>query len=151
MTMGYFAVTRNAGPGWSDGKGAFEQLKAGEHASFMKKLAEEGFLMFAGPLAGSEADRIRILLMVSAETEAEVRDWLADDPWARSQQLGPTALSRGSRSSGWSGSEGLDLDAAWPSWMCALELDPACPSWTCRYGSARGCLAQYSLPGMGRL
>lgn len=29
--MSYFAVTRNAGPAWTDGKSAFEQPGAGDH------------------------------------------------------------------------------------------------------------------------
>ena len=85
--MGYFAVTREAGPGWSDGTGAFEQPEASDHSSFMNKLAEEGFLLLAGPLAGREAHQIRVLLMATADTEAEVRDRLGDDPWAQSQRL----------------------------------------------------------------
>jgi hypothetical protein len=92
MRMGYFAVIRDAGPGWRDGTGAFEQPDAGEHASFMNKLAEEGFLLFAGPLAGSETDRVRVFLMTSADTEAEVHDELADDPWSRSLQLVTTTI-----------------------------------------------------------
>jgi uncharacterized protein YciI len=92
MTMGYFAVTRDAGPGWTDGRGAFEQPGAGDHASFMNELAKEGFLLFAGPLAGSEAGRIRVLLMASAEGEAEVHGRLADDPWVRSQRLVTTSV-----------------------------------------------------------
>jgi uncharacterized protein YciI len=92
MTMGYFAVTRDAGPGWTDGRGAFDQPEAGDHASFMNKLAKEGFLLVAGPLAGSEAGRIRVLLMASAEAEGEVHDRLADDPWARSQRLVTTSV-----------------------------------------------------------
>jgi hypothetical protein len=92
MRMGYFAVTRNAGPGWRSGTGAFEQPDAGEHASFMNKLAREGFLLFAGPLDGSEADRIRVFLLARADAEAEVHDRLADDPWTRSLQLVTTSI-----------------------------------------------------------
>jgi uncharacterized protein YciI len=92
MTMGYFVVTRDAGPGWTDGCGAFEQPGAGEHASFMNVLAKEGFLLLAGPLAGSEADRIRVLLFARAETEAEIHDRLADDPWVPSQRLVTTSV-----------------------------------------------------------
>jgi hypothetical protein len=52
--MSYYAVTRNAGPAWADGKGAFEQPGAGDHAAFMNTLAEQGLVLFAGPLARSE-------------------------------------------------------------------------------------------------
>ena len=30
--MSYFAVTREAGPGWTDGMGAFEQPGVNDHA-----------------------------------------------------------------------------------------------------------------------
>jgi len=85
--MGYYAVTRDAGPGWTDGTGAFEQPGASDHAIFMNGLAEEGFLLLAGPLAGSEAGRIRVLLVASAESQAEIHDRLAVDPWVKSQRL----------------------------------------------------------------
>jgi uncharacterized protein YciI len=90
--MGYFAVTREAGPGWTDGTGAFEQPEAGDHAAFMNALVRQGFLLLAGPLAGSEAGRLRVLLMASAPTEAAVRDRLAADPWARSTRLLTTSV-----------------------------------------------------------
>jgi len=50
--MSLFAVTREAGPGWTDGKGAFEQPAMNDHASYMNALAEEGIVVFAGALAG---------------------------------------------------------------------------------------------------
>jgi hypothetical protein len=36
--MSLFAVTREAGPGWTDGKGAFEQAAVNDHAAFMNCL-----------------------------------------------------------------------------------------------------------------
>jgi NADPH:quinone reductase-like Zn-dependent oxidoreductase len=47
----------------------------------------EGLVLFAGPLAGSEQRRLRVLLIIDAEDEAEIERRLADDPWLRSQQL----------------------------------------------------------------
>ena len=81
--MSYFAIIRDAGPGWTEGKGAFEQPGADEHASFMNALADEGIVLFAGPLAGSEHGRIRALLIVNADNEAVIHDRLAADPWAQ--------------------------------------------------------------------
>ena len=78
--MSLFAVTRVAGPSWTDGKGAFEQPAVNDHAAFMNNLADEGFVLFAGPLAGSERDRIRVLLIAEAESETDIRRRLADDP-----------------------------------------------------------------------
>jgi uncharacterized protein YciI len=85
--MSYFAVIREAGPAWVDGKGAFDQPGASEHGAFMKTLADEGFILFAGPVAGSELGRIRVLLIASADSEAEIHRRLADDPWARANRL----------------------------------------------------------------
>ena len=43
--MSLFAVTREAGPGWTDGKGAFEQPAVNDHAAFMNRLADQGFVL----------------------------------------------------------------------------------------------------------
>ena len=85
--MSYFAVIRNAGPAWTDETGAFEQPDADIHATFMNALADEGFVLFAGPLAGTEHGRIRVLLVVKADSEAAILDRLAADPWAQAQRL----------------------------------------------------------------
>jgi len=85
--MSYFAVTREAGPGWKDGNGILEQPGVGDHAAFMNELADEGFVLFAGPLAGTEHGRLRALLIIDAHSEADIHDRLAKDPWTRSKQL----------------------------------------------------------------
>ena len=90
--MSLFAVTREAGPGWTRGKGAFEQPAVNDHAAFMNDLANEGVLLFAGPLAGSEHDRIRVLLIADAESETVINQRLADDPWVLTQQLVTTSV-----------------------------------------------------------
>ena len=90
--MSLFAVTREAGPSWTDGQGAFEQPAVNEHAAFMNSLADEGFVLFAGPLAGSEHDRIRVLLIAEAASETDIHRRLADDPWARTQRVVTTSV-----------------------------------------------------------
>ena len=85
--MSHFAVLREAGPEWTDGKGAFEQLSVEDHTAFMNALANEGFVLSAGPLSGTEQGRIRVLLIVDAADEGEIQRRLADDPWALSQRL----------------------------------------------------------------
>jgi uncharacterized protein YciI len=82
-----FAVTRAAGPAWTDGHGISEQPAVSEHAAFMNALAEQEFVLFGGPLAGSEHGRVRVLLIVDAESEAEIHRRLADDPWVPTGQL----------------------------------------------------------------
>ena len=85
--MSYFAVTRTAGPAWADGKGTFEQPDVNDHATFMNTLAEQGSVLFAGPLAGTEHGRIRVLLIMDVTDEAEVHRLLADDPWALAELI----------------------------------------------------------------
>lgn len=85
--MPRFVVQREAGPGWSPGRGALEQPGVAQHSAFMNDLAEAGFLLLAGPLAGSEEDRIRALLVVDAADEADIHARLADDPWAGTETL----------------------------------------------------------------
>jgi uncharacterized protein YciI len=90
--MSLYAVTREAGPIWTAGKGAFEQPAVDDHAAFMSALASDGFVLFAGPLAGSEHDRIRVLLIAEAATESDVHRRLADDPWARARRIVTTSV-----------------------------------------------------------
>lgn len=90
--MSLFAVQREAGPAWVDGKGAFDQPGVADHAAFMNVLADEGLVRFAGPLAGSEAGRIRVLLIAEADSAAVVADRLADDPWEQSKFVATTAI-----------------------------------------------------------
>lgn len=90
--MSLFAVAREAGRSWTDGQGAFEQRGVDDHVAFMSRLADQGLVLFAGPLAGSEIGRIRILLIAEAANEADIRHHLSDDPWEASQQLVTTSI-----------------------------------------------------------
>jgi uncharacterized protein YciI len=84
--VSYFAVIREAGPAWAAG-GIFEQPAASDHAAFMNALADEAFVLFGGPLAGSEHGRVRVLLVVDSDSKAEIHRRLADDPWTLTDQL----------------------------------------------------------------
>jgi uncharacterized protein YciI len=85
--MSYFAVIREAGPTWIDGQGAFGQPGVNDHAAFMNALADEGLVLLAGPLDGSEQGRIRVLLIGNALSDDEIGRRLADDPWERAQRI----------------------------------------------------------------
>ena len=89
--MSYFTVFREAGATWRDG-GIASQPAIDEHAAFMNTLADEGLVVFAGPLAGTEAGLLHALLIINASDEAEIRRRLADDPWSISQQLKITSI-----------------------------------------------------------
>jgi uncharacterized protein YciI len=58
-----------------------------EHAAFMTALADRGFILAAGPLAGTEHGRVRVLLILNAEDEDEIDRRLAGDPWVQTGQL----------------------------------------------------------------
>ncbi len=90
--MSHFAVTREAGPAWIEGQGAFDQPGAGDHALFMNTLYAEGFVTIAGPLVGGEHGRIRVLLIANAQSEAEIHDRLTNDPWVTTGQLVTTSI-----------------------------------------------------------
>ncbi len=90
--MSLYAVTREAGPSWTPGKGAFEQPAVNDHVAFMAGLSEEGIVVFAGPLAGTEQGLIRVLLIAEAASEAGVRGRLADDPWELTQHVVTTIV-----------------------------------------------------------
>jgi uncharacterized protein YciI len=90
--MSLFAVHREAGPAWTKDQGAFDQPGVNEHAAFMNGLAEEGLIVAAGPLAGTEGGRIRVLLIAAAHNEAEVTQRLANDPWEQTNQITTTTV-----------------------------------------------------------
>jgi uncharacterized protein YciI len=90
--VSYFAVIREAGPAWTDPEGIMEQPGVSDHAAFMNALADEGLVLFAGPLAGSESGHLRALLIMEAVGEAEIDRRLADDPWASTRQLQITSI-----------------------------------------------------------
>jgi uncharacterized protein YciI len=84
--VSYFAVVREAGPAWRPG-GIAGQSAVDEHTAFMSALAADRFVLFGGPLAGTESGRVRVLLLVDADSEAQVHERLADDPWVHQDQL----------------------------------------------------------------
>jgi hypothetical protein len=55
-----------------------EQSDWTAHASFMDGLVDVGFVVLAGPLA----DGHRVVHVVEAESEDEIRATLARDPWS---------------------------------------------------------------------
>ncbi len=75
----YYLVEQAKGPRWDHSRARREQAGWSEHAAFMDALAEEGFVVLGGPIG--EGDGENALLVVDADSEAAIRDRLADDPW----------------------------------------------------------------------
>jgi uncharacterized protein YciI len=48
-----------------------------EHADFMEALAADGFVVLGGPIG----DGSRTLLVIEADSEEEIHERLAADPW----------------------------------------------------------------------
>ena len=84
----FFAVRLQRGGPWDWSRGLREQDGFEEHARFMDRLVEEGFIVLGGPVA-EERD---ILHAISAPSEQAVRDRLAEDNWSRNGMLTVTSI-----------------------------------------------------------
>ncbi len=89
--MSRFIVIREAGHAWQDG-GITGQPALSDHAAFMNGLAAEQVVLAAGPVAGTEQGRIRALLIIDPDDEADIHRHLADDPWTISGLLRITSV-----------------------------------------------------------
>jgi hypothetical protein len=75
----YYLVERGKGPEWDHSRGRREQAGWDEHAEFMDRLTEDGFIVLGGPIG--EGDGENTLLIIDADDEATLRATLAEDPW----------------------------------------------------------------------
>jgi uncharacterized protein YciI len=76
----FHVVLRRSGPRWDASRPLEEQSDWPAHASFMDGLVDEGFIVLGGPLA----DEHRVVHVVEAESEDEIRATFARDPWSES-------------------------------------------------------------------
>jgi uncharacterized protein YciI len=77
VTM-FFVMERRTGPQWDPSQPLEGQSGWRDHADFMNGLVERGVVVLGGPLA----DERRVILVVEAPSEDDVRASLAGDPWA---------------------------------------------------------------------
>ncbi len=77
MTSQIFAVMNARGPAWNDAVAMEEQVDWRAHADFMNALVADGFVLLGGPLTGTRD----VLLIVRAESKAEIEARLAADCW----------------------------------------------------------------------
>ena len=75
----FHVVLLRAGPEWDPSRTLEEQSGWDEHAVFMDGLVDDGFIILGGPLA----DEHRVVHVVEAESEDEIRATLALDPWSQ--------------------------------------------------------------------
>ena len=79
----FFAVRLERGGPWDFSRDLRQQDGWVEHARFMDPLAEEGFIVLGGPVAGER----EILRAISAPSEEAVRERLAQDNWVQNGML----------------------------------------------------------------
>ena len=88
--MAHYVVRVERGGPWDWSRGMREQAGWDEHARFMDGLVESGFVLLVGPLEGER----EVLWVVEAESEAAVRERMAEDPWASNGMLRPVRIER---------------------------------------------------------
>ena len=81
--MAYFAVTRERGPSWDGSRSLREQERWDEHAEFMERLVDDGFVLHGGPVG----DGARTLLIIQAESADAIEARLASDVWTAMDML----------------------------------------------------------------
>jgi uncharacterized protein YciI len=74
-----FVITLVEGQGWDASKSMRSQHQWNEHAALMDQLADDGIILLGGPLD----DESRVMLVMQAADENEIRSIFADDPWIR--------------------------------------------------------------------
>lgn len=79
----FVVLRRQAGPDWDQAHPMEEQSRWREHAAFMDRLVDEGFIVLGGPIAGGP----RVMIVVEAGSEDDARETLARDPWSDSHLL----------------------------------------------------------------
>jgi uncharacterized protein YciI len=88
--MALYVVRLERGGPWDFSRDMREQVGWEEHARFMDGLVEDGFILLGGPLEGGR-DTLHI---VESESEAAIRERLAEDPWAPNGMLRPARIER---------------------------------------------------------
>lgn len=76
----FLVVMRRSGPEWDPAKPMEEQAAWPAHAAYMDQLVDSGFIVLGGPLA----DEHRVVHVVAADSEDEIRAAYACDPWSES-------------------------------------------------------------------
>lgn len=63
----WFALLHTAGPAVPDGQRVFEHAGIGEHYAFLRRLADAGVLIAAGPLTDVDGDGLTVIEAESLE------------------------------------------------------------------------------------
>ena len=74
----FHVVLTRSGEEFQVGTPLEQQTRWPEHAAYLDALVESGFVVLGGPLS----DELRVVLVVEAASEEDVRVVLAQDPWS---------------------------------------------------------------------
>lgn len=74
----FHVVVHRSGPEWNSSAPLEEQSGWESHADFMDDLVDQGVIVLGGPLS----DEHRVVHVMEAESEEEIRSTLARDPWS---------------------------------------------------------------------
>lgn len=74
-----FVVNRASGANWDANVSMTHQKDWAAHAEVMDQMHNDGFVLFAGPVANAE--HFESMMIVRAESEGDVRARFAVDPW----------------------------------------------------------------------
>jgi uncharacterized protein YciI len=83
-----YAVIRTRGGAWKEGVAAEQQYDWHGHIGYVRKLHDEGFVVLAGSLEGTED----ALLIVRATDEQEIKQKLEWDSWTANDLLRTTKV-----------------------------------------------------------
>jgi len=78
-----FAVMLVRGAAYQHAQPLEKQVEWDAHAKFMDSLVDEGLVRLGGPLEGTS----EVLLIFRAQSQDEIRQRLAPDPWHRMRLL----------------------------------------------------------------
>jgi uncharacterized protein YciI len=88
--MARYVVRVERGGPWDWARDMREQDGWDDHARYMDRLFDEGFVVLVGPLEGGR----ETLWLVEAESEEVIRTRMAEDPWASNGMLRPVRIER---------------------------------------------------------
>lgn len=88
----YFVVNREQSRAWDASLAMREQDQWPEHVEFINAIADEGFLIVAGPVG--DGNPYRAMLVVNADDESEAAARLEDDPWTTVDVLETKSVER---------------------------------------------------------
>ncbi len=80
--MPYFVVIRERSGPWDWSLPMRSQAAWDEHAAFMDKVENDGFIVAGGPL-GDEDRASRVMHVVNARDSSTIESRMAEDPWSQ--------------------------------------------------------------------